>query len=123
MLKDNLYIGIFINMFQQQTVKTLKLFKDAKEMMEDPAGEHRRVLTKLTLVFSHALTELKAVFADGVYKEDYTIVKHDVCCHRVSQHNHGYTVTACWWRYRCYALAGHVTRTHGVKPARLRCTL
>lgn len=77
MLKDNLYIGIFINSFQQQMVKTLKLFKDAKEMMEDPAGEYRRVLTKLTLVFSHALTELKAVFGDGVYKNDYTIVKHD----------------------------------------------
>ena len=95
MLKDNLYIGIFINSFQQQMVKTLKLFKDAKEMMEEPAGEYRRVLTKITLVFSHSLTELKAVFGDGVYKDDYTIVKHDV---------------RGLWRYPFYSLAGRAIR-------------
>lgn len=77
MLKENMHIGIFLNNYQTLMAKTLKLFKDAKEFMEDPESDFRRVLNKLTLVFSHSLAELKAFWGGGVFKPDHVIVKHD----------------------------------------------
>ena len=46
--------------------------------MFDEASQYRRSLTKLSLVFSHMLAELKAEFPDGRFVgEDYRITKSE----------------------------------------------
>lgn len=45
--------------------------------MENPQSPYRRELNKFTLVFSHILAELKAVWPGGVYQPDVIIVKHE----------------------------------------------
>jgi len=46
--------------------------------MFDEASPHRRSLTKLSLVFSHMLAELKAEFPDGRFiGEEYRITKSE----------------------------------------------
>ena len=54
------------------------LFDADSEAMLDRNSEGRRMLTKLTLTFSHMMYELKAFFPDGAYVGDnYTVVKVD----------------------------------------------
>jgi E3 ubiquitin-protein ligase CBL len=53
-------------------------FKEGKERLFDENSHYRRNLTKLSLVFSHMLTELKAVFPQGLYSGDqFRITKSD----------------------------------------------
>ena len=47
--------------------QTVRLFKDAKEKIFDETSAERRSLTKLSLIFSHMLAELKALFPMGAY--------------------------------------------------------
>ena len=56
--------------------QAIKLFKEGRERMFDETSPHRRSLTKLSLVFSHMLAELKAEFPDGRFVGDeYRITK------------------------------------------------
>jgi E3 ubiquitin-protein ligase CBL len=58
--------------------KAIKLFKDGKEKMFEDSSPHRRNLTKLSLVFSHMLSEVKAVFPNGSFAGDnFRITKSD----------------------------------------------
>jgi E3 ubiquitin-protein ligase CBL len=46
--------------------------------MFDDCSPHRRNLTKLSLVFSHMLSELKAIFPNGTFAGDaFRITKSD----------------------------------------------
>ena len=69
------YFIIFVPKFLRHCKKTTTLFKESKEAMMDETAPCRRQLTKLTLVFSHILAELKAVFVEGKYTEEFKIVK------------------------------------------------
>jgi E3 ubiquitin-protein ligase CBL len=61
-----------------QFFQAIKLFKDGKEKMFDESSPHRRNLTKLSLVFSHMLSEVKAVFPNGCFAGDnFRITKSD----------------------------------------------
>ncbi len=78
LLNDNEYFKIFIENLMNKCKKTIKLFKDGKEKMFDEASHYRRNLTKLSLVFSHMLAELKAVFPNGTFSGDnFRITKGD----------------------------------------------
>ena len=77
-LNNNDYFKIFIENLQKKCKQAIKLFKDGKEKMFDENSPHRRNLTKLSLVFSHMLSELRAVFPDGIYAgENFRITKSD----------------------------------------------
>ena len=72
------YFKIFVENLMNRCKKTLKLFKEGKEKMYDERSLHRRSLTKLSLVFSHMLAELKAIFPNGVFCGDtFRITKSD----------------------------------------------
>lgn len=78
LLNDNEYFRIFIENLMNKCKKTIKLFKDGKEKMFDETSHYRRNLTKLSLVFSHMLAELKAVFPNGTFSGDnFRITKSD----------------------------------------------
>ena len=63
---------------QNKCKQAIKLFKDGREKMFDDSTPYRRNLTKLSLVFSHMLNELKAIFPDGGYAGDsFRITKSD----------------------------------------------
>ena len=83
-LNDNEYFRTYIENLINKCKKTSKFFKEGKEKMFDENSQYRRNLTKLSLVFSHMLAELKAVFPNGTYAGDsFRITKSDA---------------ADWWR-------------------------
>lgn len=77
-LNENEYFRIFIENLQNKCKQTIKLFKDGKEKMFEESSIYRRNLTKLSLVFSHMLSELKAIFPNGSFAGDsYRVTKSD----------------------------------------------
>ena len=78
LLNDCEYFRIFVENLINKCKKTIKLFKDGKERMFDEVSHYRRNLTKLSLVFSHMLAELKAIFPNGTFSGDtFRITKSD----------------------------------------------
>ncbi|XP_070548288.1 E3 ubiquitin-protein ligase CBL-like isoform X5 [Ptychodera flava] len=69
-LNDCEYFRIFLDNLIRKTKQTIKLFKDGKEKMFEEGSQYRRSLTKLSLIFSHMLSELKGMFPNGVYAGD-----------------------------------------------------
>ncbi|XP_067137954.1 E3 ubiquitin-protein ligase CBL-B isoform X2 [Centruroides vittatus] len=77
-LNENEYFRIFIENLNRKCKQAIKLFKEGKEKMFDETSHYRRNLTKLSLVFSHMLSELKAVYPNGNYAGDtFRITKSD----------------------------------------------
>uniref|UniRef100_A0A6A7G3D7 E3 ubiquitin-protein ligase CBL n=2 Tax=Hirondellea gigas TaxID=1518452 RepID=A0A6A7G3D7_9CRUS len=79
-LNGNEYFKVFIENMMRKCKQALKLFKEGKELMFDELSHHRRNLTKLSLVFSHMLSELKAIFPmpQGTFAGDqFRITKGD----------------------------------------------
>ncbi|VDD86511.1 unnamed protein product [Enterobius vermicularis] len=77
-LKDNLYLQLFLENVQVKCKKTLKLFKEGRDQIYNERSSARRTLTKLSLIFSHMLAELKAEFPEGVFiGENFRITKKD----------------------------------------------
>ena len=66
-LNENEFFRIFMENLMNKCKQTVRLFKDAKEKIFDETSAERRSLTKLSLIFSHMLAELKALFPMGVY--------------------------------------------------------
>lgn len=77
-LNDCEYFRIYIDNLMKQSKQAIKLFKEGKEKMYDENSSFRRALTKLSLVFSHMLAELKGIFPNGTYIGDaFKITKSD----------------------------------------------
>lgn len=77
-LHSNEHFIVFINNLIRKCKQAIKLFKEGKEKMFDENSHYRRNLTKLSLVFSHMLSELKAIFPNGVFAGDqFRITKAD----------------------------------------------
>lgn len=78
LLHENEHFNLFILNLMRKCKQAIKLFKEGKEKMYDENSHYRRNLTKLSLVFSHMLSELKALFPNGVFTGDqYRITKSD----------------------------------------------
>ncbi len=77
-LNGNDYFKIFVENLQKKCKQAIRLFKDGKDKMFDETTPYRRNLTKLSLVFSHMLSELKAIFPNGSFAGDgFRITKSD----------------------------------------------
>ncbi|XP_075987548.1 E3 ubiquitin-protein ligase CBL isoform X1 [Anticarsia gemmatalis] len=77
-LNNNEHFNIFIINLIRKCKQAIKLFKEGKEKMFDENSHFRRNLTKLSLVFSHMLSELKAMFPNGTFAGDqFRITKSD----------------------------------------------
>ncbi|XP_043281436.1 E3 ubiquitin-protein ligase CBL-B isoform X2 [Venturia canescens] len=77
-LHSNEHFCVFINNLMRKCKQAIKLFKEGKEKMFDETSHYRRNLTKLSLVFSHMLSELKAIFPNGEFAGDqFRITKSD----------------------------------------------
>lgn len=72
------YFKVFIENLMRKCKQAIKLFKEGKEKMFDENSHYRRNLTKLSLVFSHMLSELKALFPGGTFAgAQFRITKSD----------------------------------------------
>lgn len=77
-LHSNEHFNVFIVNLMRKCQQAIKLFKEGKEKMFDENSHYRRNLTKLSLVFSHMLSELKATFPSGLFLgEQFRITKSD----------------------------------------------
>ncbi|CAG9799818.1 unnamed protein product [Chironomus riparius] len=77
-LHANEHFTVFINNLMRKCKQAIKLFKEGKMQMFDENSHYRRNLTKLSLVFSHMLSELKAIFPNGTFAGDqFRITKSD----------------------------------------------
>uniref|UniRef100_A0A673L6K8 E3 ubiquitin-protein ligase CBL n=1 Tax=Sinocyclocheilus rhinocerous TaxID=307959 RepID=A0A673L6K8_9TELE len=77
-LGDNEFFRVFMENLTKKTKQTISLFKDGKERMFEENSQPRRNLTKLSLIFSHMLAELKAIFPNGLFQGDnFRITKAD----------------------------------------------
>lgn len=76
-LNDNDYFRIYLDNLNKKCKQAIKLFKESKESIYDEKNVNRRNLTKLSLIFSHMLYELKAIFPNGFFVEDFRITKQD----------------------------------------------
>ncbi|XP_069543857.1 E3 ubiquitin-protein ligase CBL-B [Brachyistius frenatus] len=62
----------------KKSKRAIRLFKEGKERMYEEQSQDRRNLTKLSLIFSHMLAEIKAVFPGGHFQGDtFRITKAD----------------------------------------------
>ncbi|KAK0148763.1 E3 ubiquitin-protein ligase CBL [Merluccius polli] len=77
-LGENEYFRVVIENLTNKIKQTISLFKEAKERMYEENSQPRRNLTKLSLIFSHMLAELKAIFPNGLFQGDnFRITKAD----------------------------------------------
>ena len=61
-LNENEYFKVFMENLMTKCRQTKRLFKEAREKIFDETSTSRRGLTKISLIFSHMLAELKAMF-------------------------------------------------------------
>ena len=78
-LNDNEYFKVYMETLMAKCKQAIKKFKDAGFRMYNEHSEDRRDLTKISLVFSHMLAELKALFPEGTFigANGYRITKAD----------------------------------------------
>lgn len=77
-LGENEYFRVFMENLMKKTKQTISLFKEGKERMYEENSQLRRNLTKLSLIFSHMLAELKGIFPSGLFQGDaFRITKAD----------------------------------------------
>lgn len=77
-LSENEYFKIYIDSLMRKSKRAIRLFKEGKERMYEEQSQDRRNLTKLSLIFSHMLAEIKAIFPGGHFQGDnFRITKAD----------------------------------------------
>uniref|UniRef100_A0A8C1CTT9 E3 ubiquitin-protein ligase CBL n=1 Tax=Cyprinus carpio carpio TaxID=630221 RepID=A0A8C1CTT9_CYPCA len=77
-LSENDYFKVYIDSLMKKSKRAIRLFKEAKERMYEEQSQDRRNLTKLSLIFSHMLAEIKAIFLGGQFQGDtFRITKAD----------------------------------------------
>ncbi|XP_055083531.1 E3 ubiquitin-protein ligase CBL-C isoform X1 [Periophthalmus magnuspinnatus] len=70
------YLRIHVRNLLDKTDKALLLFREGKEKIFEEKSSCRRNLTKLSLLFSHMLWEIKALFPGGSFHGDaYSVTK------------------------------------------------
>uniref|UniRef100_UPI0037E847CD E3 ubiquitin-protein ligase CBL-C isoform X2 n=1 Tax=Semicossyphus pulcher TaxID=241346 RepID=UPI0037E847CD len=70
------YLRVHVRNLLDKTDRAVLLFKEGREKMFEETSSYRRNLTKLSLLFSHILWELKAMFPGGLFQgEAYRVTK------------------------------------------------
>ncbi|XP_041649616.1 E3 ubiquitin-protein ligase CBL-C isoform X2 [Cheilinus undulatus] len=70
------YLRVHVRNLLDKADRAVLLFKEGREKIFDETSSYRRNLTKLSLLFSHILWELKAMFPGGGFQGDaYRVTK------------------------------------------------
>ncbi|CAH0382629.1 unnamed protein product [Bemisia tabaci] len=120
-LHSNEHFNVFIVNLMRKCKQAIKLFKEGKEKMYDESSHYRRNLTKLSLVFSHMLSELKAIFPNGIFTGDqFRITKSDAA--EFWRNNFGNSTLVPWKIFR-QALNEVHSITSGLEAMALKSTI
>ncbi|VDK62784.1 unnamed protein product [Onchocerca ochengi] len=120
-LKDNAYLVLFLENVQSKCKQTVKLFKEDRERIYDERSGSRRNLTKLSLIFSHMLAELKAEFPDGHFiGENFRITKKEADA--FWRESFGTKTTVPWFEFRIALSKVHRLNT-GLETLALKTTI
>ncbi|CAN9501498.1 unnamed protein product [Ophioblennius macclurei] len=77
-LSENEFFKVYIDSLMKKSKQAIRLFKEGKDTMYEEQSQDRRNLTKLSLIFSHMLAEIKAIFPGGYFQGDsFRITKAD----------------------------------------------
>ncbi|XP_026227195.1 E3 ubiquitin-protein ligase CBL-C isoform X3 [Anabas testudineus] len=72
------YLRIHVRNLLDKTEKAVLLFKEGREKIYEESSTYRRNLTKLSLLFSHMLWELKGIFPGACFQGDnYRVTKSE----------------------------------------------
>lgn len=107
----SVYFQVFLFNLNEKCELTSKLFKEAKEKMYDDHSEPRRKLTKYSLVLSHILKDLEALFPNNRYApEAFRITKREAA--DWWKQNFGESAIVAWelFRTRLFATFGTLDR-------------
>jgi hypothetical protein len=74
-MRQNEYGNRTFACFIRHGKRVVRLFKEAGTHMEEEGSKWRRELSKITLVLSHLLAEIRAYFKEGVWCPDFRIAK------------------------------------------------
>ncbi|XP_041844741.1 E3 ubiquitin-protein ligase CBL-C isoform X2 [Melanotaenia boesemani] len=89
------YLRVHIRNLLDKTDRAVLLFKDGRERIFDETSSFRKNLTKLSLLFSHMLWELKAMFPGGYFQGDnYKVTKTEA--DEFWRHSFGNTCIVEW---------------------------
>ncbi|XP_068180189.1 E3 ubiquitin-protein ligase CBL-C [Antennarius striatus] len=70
------YLRVHVRNLLDKTERAVLLFKEGRERIFEETSSQRRNLTKLSLLFSHILSEMKAMFPEGSFQGDtYKVTK------------------------------------------------
>lgn len=70
------YLSVHVRNLLDKTDRAVRLFKEGRDRIFEETSSHRRRLTKLSLLFSHMLGEMRAMFPDGTFQGDtYRVTK------------------------------------------------
>lgn len=109
-LNSNEYFRTFIENLMKKCRQAEKYFREGKEQMYDENSVYRRSLTKLSLVFSHMLSELRAIFPDYKFCGDqFRITKCDAA--EFWKFNFGFRTLVSWTEFK-----ESLEKVHPVKP-------
>ncbi|XP_061803037.1 E3 ubiquitin-protein ligase CBL-C isoform X2 [Nerophis lumbriciformis] len=76
--EEGMYLRLHVRNLLDKTDRALLLFKEGREKVFDETSRCRRNLTKMSLLFSHMLWELKAIFPGERYHGDtYTVMQKE----------------------------------------------
>nr|XP_043890645.1 E3 ubiquitin-protein ligase CBL-C isoform X1 [Solea senegalensis] len=67
---EAVYLRVHVRNLRDKTDRAVLLFKEGREKIFEETSNCRRNLTKLSLLFSHMLWEMKAMFPDGSFQGD-----------------------------------------------------
>lgn len=72
------YLRVHVKNLLDKADRAVLLFKEGRERIFEEASSYRRNLTKMSLLFSHILWELKAMFPGGSFQGDaYRVTKKE----------------------------------------------
>ncbi|KAM7542803.1 hypothetical protein Aperf_G00000007919 [Anoplocephala perfoliata] len=106
------YFQVFLYNLNEKCELSSKLFKEAKEKMYDDHSEPRRKLTKYSLVLSHILKDLEALFPNNRYApEVFRITKREAA--EWWKENFGDSAIVAWelFRARLFSTFGTLERS------------
>ncbi|KAJ8388851.1 hypothetical protein AAFF_G00126070 [Aldrovandia affinis] len=73
---EGMYLRVHIRHLLDKTERAVLLFKEGRDRMFEEASSYRKNLTKLSLLFSHMLCELRILFPGGRFQGDtYRVTK------------------------------------------------
>ncbi|VDP83046.1 unnamed protein product [Echinostoma caproni] len=88
------YFCVFVHSVTDKCKRTVKLFKDSGEKIYDVHSHARFRLVKLSLIFSHLLKDLEALFPQNTFCPGFRITKPDAA--RWWSSNFGSSVIVPW---------------------------